>query len=131
MVKNLTVEEFKELVFDYAKEEEWKFKGKNPVIIDFYADWCNPCKTLAPIMEEINDEYDNIDVYKVDTESQGEIAAAFGIKNLPSIHYIPVNDQPQMVVGALPKEMLKQAIDEVLFGKIPDDASDNVSEETK
>ena len=121
MIKNLTTEEFKELVFDYVKSEEWAFKGKKPVVIDFYADWCQPCKMVAPILDELDNEYDNIDIYKVDTEAQGEIAAAFGIKNLPSLLFIPLEGQPQMVVGALPKETLKLAINDVLFGEKPDD----------
>ena len=119
MVKNLTTEEFKELVFDYTQEDkqEWLFKGEKPAIVDYFASWCVPCKTIAPILEELSTEYDDIDFYKVDTEAQPEVAAAFGIQSIPSILFIPMEGQPQMAMGALPKETFKQAIAEILFGE--------------
>jgi len=116
MVEHLTVETFKEKVFDYATEKEWKFKGDTPAIIDFYADWCGPCKMVAPLIEELNTEYDGkVVFYKVDTEAQQELAGAFGIKSIPSILFIPAEGQPQMAQGALPKDAFQNAIKDV-FG---------------
>ena len=115
-MEHLTKETFIEKVFDFEKNQEWKFEGKLPCIIDFYADWCGPCKMVAPILEELSIEYQGkIDIYKVDTEEQQELAAAFGIRSIPSMLFCPTNGQPQMTQGALPKPSLKQAIDEVLL----------------
>jgi thioredoxin len=113
-MENLTVETFKGKIFDYTKETEWSFKGDKPTIIDFYADWCGPCKAVAPVLEELSKEYPSIDFYKVDTDAQNEIAAAFQIRSIPSILFIPVSGMPQMAMGALPKDAFKIAIKEVL-----------------
>jgi thioredoxin 1 len=116
----LTKETFIEKVFDFEKNEEWKFEGKLPCLIDFYADWCGPCKMVAPILEELSIEYEGkIDIYKVDTEDQQELSAAFGIRSIPSMLFCPAEGQPQMSQGALPKPSLKQAIDEVLLAVKP------------
>jgi len=115
-MENLTTESFKEKVFDYEQNKEWSFKGKNPAVIDFYADWCGPCKTIAPILEELDTEYENIDFYKVDTEAEIELARTFGIQSIPSILFIPKEGLPQMAIGALPKETFKKAIAEILVG---------------
>jgi thioredoxin 1 len=115
-MEHLTKETFIEKVFDFEKNQEWKFEGKLPCIIDFYADWCGPCKMVAPILEELSKEYEGkIDIYKVDTEDQQELAAAFGIRSIPSMLFCPAEGQPQMSQGALPKPSLIQAIDEVLL----------------
>ena len=113
---HLTKEEFLKKVANYeANPTEWKYLGDKPCIIDFYADWCGPCKTVAPILEELAKEYDGkIDIYKVDTEDQQELASVFGIKSIPSLLFIPIEGQPQMAQGALPKDSLKQAFKEVL-----------------
>jgi len=113
-MENLTVETFKEKVFDYTQGEEWSFKGTKPAIIDFYADWCAPCKMVAPILEELSGEYEEVDFYKIDTEAQPELAATFGIQSIPSILFIPLGSQPQMAMGALPKETFKLAIAQIL-----------------
>ncbi len=114
-MENLTKEAFKEKVFDFENNKEWKFEGDKPAIIDFYADWCAPCRTLTPVMEELSDEYDGkVDIYKLDTEQEQELAGMFGIRSIPSILFIPVDGQPQMATGALPKESLKKAIEDVL-----------------
>lgn len=111
----LTKETFKQKVFDFEKNTEWSFSGDKPCIIDFYADWCGPCRTIAPIMQELSDEYKGkVDVYKIDTEAEQELAGAFGIRSIPSVLFVPLNDKPQMSVGALPKEGFVQAISEVL-----------------
>ncbi len=114
-MENLTVETFKEKVFDYTQGGEWSFKGTKPAIIDFYADWCNPCKMVAPILEELSNEYPAVDFYKVDTDAQNELAATFGIRSIPSILFIPVTGQPQMAMGALPKATFQKAIKDI-FG---------------
>ena len=114
----LTKQTFQEKVFDYEKNKEWKFEGDKPCLIDFYADWCGPCKMVAPILEELSKEYEGkIDIYKVDTEAEQELAAAFGIRSIPSMLFCPQDGQPQMAQGALPKDSLIQAIDSVLLKK--------------
>jgi thioredoxin len=112
----LTTDKFKEDVFDYTTEKEWKFKGDKPAIIDFYADWCGPCKMVAPILEELSDEYkDKLVIYKVDTEVEQELSAVFQIKSIPSMLFIPVDKQPMMQAGALPKTALKEIIEKELI----------------
>jgi len=114
-MENLTKEAFKEKVFDFEKSKDWKFEGDKPCVIDFYADWCAPCRTLTPIMEELSEEYaDKVDIYKIDTEKEQELAAMFGIRSIPSILFVPVEGQPQMATGALPKDALRKGIKDVL-----------------
>ena len=97
---------------------EWKYLGDKPAIIDFYADWCGPCKMVAPILEELAEEYsDKIYIYKIDTDKEQALASLFGIRSIPSILFIPMTGQPQMAMGALPKAELKKAIDEFLLAK--------------
>jgi thioredoxin 1 len=115
-LEHLTKQTFIDKVFNYEVNKEWKFEGTLPVIIDFYADWCGPCKMVAPILEELSLEYaGKINIYKIDTEAEQELAAAFNIRSIPSMLFIPLNGQPQMAVGALPKDALKNAISEVLL----------------
>jgi len=115
MAENLTVETFKEKVFDYTKDQEWNFKGDKPCIIDFWAEWCQPCKMIAPVIDELSEEYEGkVNFYKVDTEAQQELAAVFGIRSIPSLLFCPKNDAPQMALGAIPKETFYKAIKEVL-----------------
>ncbi|MCK9206529.1 MAG: thioredoxin [Salinivirgaceae bacterium] len=114
MIEYLTQETFKEKVFNYEKNQEWKFEGELPCIIDFYADWCGPCKMVAPILEELSKEYTGkVNVYKVDTEDQRELAGMFGIQSIPSLLFVPKDGQPQMAMGALPKETFKKAFKDV------------------
>lgn len=116
MVEHLTKATFLEKVFNYEKNQEWKFEGTMPCIIDFYADWCGPCKMVAPILDELSGEYDGkINIYKIDTEAEQELASAFGIRSIPSMLFVPMNEQPQMAVGALPKDGLIKAINDVLL----------------
>lgn len=115
MTELLTKETFLQKVFNYEQNKEWKFEGDKPCIIDFYADWCGPCKMVAPILEELSEEYKGkVDIYKVDTEVEQELSAAFGIRSIPSMLFCPSDDQPQMAQGALPKHNLEQVIKEVL-----------------
>jgi len=120
--EHLTVATFKEKVFDYEKNpDNWTFEGYFPCIVDFYADWCKPCKLIAPIMEELATEYEGkINVYKINTEQQRELSSVFGIRSIPAVLFIPMEGQPQMSTGALPKESFKQAIDEFLLGQKKD-----------
>lgn len=115
MIEHLTMDTFKTKVFDFEKSSDWKFEGTKPALIDFYADWCGPCKMVAPVLEELSKEYEGkLDIYKVDTESEQELASMFGIRSIPSLLFIPLNDKPQMAMGALPKESFKQAFKDVL-----------------
>ncbi len=114
-MEHLTKETFVEKIFDFENEKEWKFKGELPAIIDFYADWCQPCKMVAPVLEKLSKEFDGkINIFKVDTEAQGELAGIFQITSIPSILFIPKDDKPQMSMGALPKESFEEAIKTVL-----------------
>ena len=115
MVEHLTKETFLNKVFNYEKNKEWKFEGTKPCIIDFYADWCGPCKMVSPVLEELAKEFDNkLDVFKVNTEEEQELASAFGIRSIPSFLFVPAEGQPQMAMGALPKDTFVKAFKEVL-----------------
>ena len=116
---NLTKADFIAKVANYEESpDKWVYLGDKPCLIDFYADWCGPCKMVAPILEELAEEYkDDIYIYKVDTEAEQELAAAFGIRSIPSILFCPMGEQPQMAQGALPKDGFVQAINEVLLKK--------------
>lgn len=115
MTEHLTKETFLSKVFNYEVNKEWKFEGEKPCLIDFYADWCGPCKTVAPILEELATEFDGkLDIYKIDTEKEVELASVFGIRSIPSLLFVPKSGQPQMAAGALPKDTLVQAFKEVL-----------------
>lgn len=117
MTELLNKESFKEKVFNFETNTEWDFAGDKPAILDFYADWCGPCKTLAPIFEELSKEYEGkIDFYKIDTEKEQELAGMFGIRSIPTIMFMQKDGQePQVVQGALPKQDLKNVIEQV-FG---------------
>ena len=116
---HLTKSEFLTKVVDYEKNpNEWKYLGDKPAIIDFYASWCGPCKMLAPVLEELAAEYgDSIYIYKIDTEQEQELAAAFNIRSIPTLLFVPMSGAPQLAQGALPKAALKDAIDKVLLHK--------------
>jgi thioredoxin len=115
MIEHLTKETFLNKIFNYEKNKEWKFEGEKPCIIDFYADWCGPCKVVAPILEELSKDYDGkINVFKVDTEAEQELASVFGIRSIPSFLFVPAKGQPQMAMGALPKETFVNAFKDVL-----------------
>ncbi|NBC81884.1 MAG: thioredoxin [Bacteroidetes bacterium] len=115
MVEHLTKETFKEKVFNFEQNKEWKFEGDKPAVIDFYADWCGPCKQVAPVLEELSGEYEGkVNIYKIDTESEKELAGMFGIQSIPSLLFIPTDAEPQMAMGALPKETFEKAFKEVL-----------------
>lgn len=114
--QKLTTQDFRNNIFDYTKEQEWSFKGARPAIIDFYADWCGPCRMVAPVLEELSAEFeDKLDIYKVDTEVEQELAAVFGIQSIPSFLFIPMEGLPMLQPGALPKKAFEQVINERLL----------------
>ncbi len=115
MVEHLNMDTFKNKVFNFETNKEWKFEGTRPALIDFYADWCGPCRMVAPVIEELATEYkDKIDIYKVNTEEQGELAGLFNVRSIPSLLFIPVTGAPQMAMGAMPKESFKKAFKDLL-----------------
>ena len=117
-LEHLTKDTFKEKVFNFELNKEWKYEGTKPAIIDFYADWCGPCKMVSPILEDLKDEYaDRLEIYKINTDEERELSAIFGIQSIPSILFIPITGQPQMAMGAIPKETFKKVIEEVLLIK--------------
>jgi thioredoxin 1 len=120
-LEHLTKDTFISKVFDYEKNKEWNYKGEIPCLIDFYADWCGPCKMVAPILEELATEYSGkINIYKVDTEEEQELAAVFGIRSIPSLLFCPAEGAPQMAMGALPKDTFKKAIEDILLKSKPE-----------
>jgi thioredoxin 1 len=117
-VVSLTNETFKKLIFNYESNKEWKYEGTKPAIIDFYADWCPPCRQLSPVVEEIAREYSGkIEVYKVDTQKEATLAQNLGITGLPTLLFIPAEGKPQMTMGALPRENLIKAVNDILLVK--------------
>ncbi|MBL7904990.1 MAG: thioredoxin [Bacteroidales bacterium] len=118
---------FIEKVFNYEQNpNEWKFRGDKPCIIDFYADWCGPCKKVAPVMAELAAQYkDQIVIYKVNTDQERELAQIFNIRSIPSILYCPAQGQPQMTMGALPKAEFEKMIKEILLAPAAAPATQN------
>ncbi len=115
-VTHLTTQEFKEKVFNYDTETEWQYSGSLPAIIDFYADWCGPCKMVAPILEELAKEYEGkLVIYKVDTEKEEELSGVFGIRSIPTFLFIPLKGNPMMQPGAFPKNVFREVIEERLL----------------
>lgn len=116
---HLTTEDFKEKIFNYETETEWQYKDQLPAIIDFYADWCGPCRAVAPVLEELSDEYNGkLIIYKIDTDKETELSALFGIQSIPTFLFIPVQGKPMVQRGALPKNAFKQVIEERLLQNV-------------
>ncbi len=122
----LTKQDFLEKVMNYEKNQtEWVYEGDKPALIDFYADWCGPCKIAGPILEELAKEYEGkIHIYKVDTQKEGELASVFGIQSIPAFLFVPQDGKPTMSNGIAQtpeetKEMFRQMIDEILLGQKP------------
>jgi len=114
-MKNIDASKFKELVFNFEKHEEWKFEGDRPCIVDFYADWCGPCKALAPLLQELSEEYEDVlDIYKVDIQAEQELANVFDIRSIPTMLFIPVEGPATGTAGALPEEQLRIKIEELI-----------------
>jgi thioredoxin len=107
----LTTEQFKERIFDYTKEKDWKYKGDKPCVIDFYATWCGPCKRLAPIMDTLSHLYkDQVVFYKVDTDRERELAYVFQISSIPQVLYVPMEGKPWLLKGLYPQENIEEII---------------------
>jgi len=114
--QQMTTQDFKDKVFNYETEQDWKYKGELPAIIDFYADWCGPCKTVAPVLEELSKEYEGkLIIYKVDTDIESELSSVFGIQSIPTILFIGADGEPMMQPGAFPKHVFKKIIEEKLL----------------
>ena len=115
-VSYISTEQFQKEVFDYVHEKDWKYLGKKPCVIDFYTTWCGPCKRLAPIMEELSNQYaGKVNFYKADTEQERELAYIFQINSIPQVLYVPVEGQPILLKGLYPKEEIIKIIDEHLL----------------
>lgn len=116
-VKHLTYNEFLSKVWDFEDDPTtFKYRGKLPAIVDFYADWCGPCRRVAPIMERLAEEYDGkLLIYKVNTQNEPALAKAFQIRSIPSVLFIPMKGQPMMQVGAMQEEAYRQVIEEQLI----------------
>jgi len=113
-IENLNEETFKAKVFDYERNKDWKYEGELPCLIDFYADWCGPCKMVSPILEELNGEYEGkINIYKVNTEEEKNLSGIFQVQSIPSLLFVPVEGQPQMAQGALSKDSFKKAFTDI------------------
>lgn len=114
--KQMTTKDFKEKVFNYETEQDWKYLGELPAIIDFYADWCGPCKMVAPILEELSTEYEGkLVIYKVNTDVEQELSTVFGIQSIPTMLFIDADGEPMMQPGALPKHVFRKLIEEKLL----------------
>lgn len=126
----MTTADFREKVFDYEQETEWNYRGTLPAIIDFYADWCGPCKAVAPVLEELSDMYDGrLVIYKVDTEAEQELAQIFGISSIPTFLFIPGQGrQPMMQPGAFPKKVFIEVIEEHLLGEAAEGSAESTQE---
>jgi thioredoxin len=115
----MTTQDFKEKVFNYDTEQDWKYAGELPAIIDFYADWCGPCKMVAPVLEELSVEYEGkLVIYKVNTDIEQELSAVFGIQSIPTLLFIDAAGEPMMQPGAFPKHVFKKVIEEKLLGPV-------------
>ncbi len=116
MAEHLTKETFLQKVFDYENNTEWKYQGDLPAVIDFWAPWCGPCRVVGPIIDELSNEYaGRVHFYKVNTDEEQELATVFGIRSIPSLLFVPKEGKPKMAVGALPKDVLKKAVEEELL----------------
>ncbi len=112
----LTTADFKNKIFNYETEKDWKYLGQLPAIIDFYADWCGPCKMVAPVLEELSKEYEGrLNIYKVNTDIEQELSAIFGIQSIPSFLFIDAAGEPSLQPGAYPKHVFKKIIEENLL----------------
>lgn len=119
MAEHLNKQTFLEKVFNYEKNQDWKFEGDLPAVVDFWAPWCGPCKMVGPIIDELSTEYKGkVNFYKVNTDEEQELGTAFGIRSIPSMLFVPKEGQPKMSVGALPKPSLKEAIEKELLKEV-------------
>lgn len=115
-VKTITAKEFRQKVWDYREASGgFKFVGTRPVILDFYADWCPPCRKLSPKLEELAKKYNGqVDVYKINVDNEGELARVFGVKSIPMLLFIPIEGEPTQTLGDLPKSALEEGVQKIL-----------------
>jgi thioredoxin len=114
-MENLTAQSFKNKVFNYDTEQDWKYLGQRPAIIDFYADWCGPCKAVAPILEEVSKDYSGkVDIFKINVDTEPELASMFGVRGIPTLLFIPQTGAPQASSGALPRKAFDEIIEKFL-----------------
>src|SRR5208283_900570 len=119
MSEHLNKQTFRDKVFNYEKNKEWKYEGTLPALVDFWAPWCGPCRLVGPLIDELSKEYyGKVNFYKVNTEEEQELAGMFGIQSIPSLLFIPVGGEPKMALGALPKKELKRIIENELIPSI-------------
>jgi len=112
MAEHLNKDTFQEKVFNYEKNQDWKFEGELPCVVDFWAPWCGPCRMVGPVIDELSNEYaGKVNFYKVNTDEEQELASVFGIRSIPSLLFVPKDGQPKMAMGALPKQAMKEAIE--------------------
>ncbi len=116
MSEHLNKETFRDKIFNYEKNKEWKYEGSLPALVDFWAPWCGPCRLVGPVIDELSKEYHGkVNFYKVNTEEEQELAGMFGIQSIPSLLFIPMGGEPKMALGALPKKELKKIIESELI----------------
>jgi thioredoxin 1 len=112
----MNLADFKEKVFDFEAKEEWKYAGQLPAIIDFYADWCGPCKAIAPVLEDLSKKYEGrLLIYKIDTDKEADLSSIFGIQSIPTLLFIPMEGPPMIQKGAVPKNALEEVIEQRLL----------------
>lgn len=117
-VIHIKQKDFLTKVFNYKADKNWKYLGDKPCIVDFYATWCGPCKRVAPILDELAKEFKGkIIIYKIDTDQEQELSTELGISSIPTLLFCPMNGQPQVANGAIPKESFLKVINEVLLKK--------------
>ncbi len=116
MAEHLTKQTFLTKIFDYTKNQDWKYEGDLPSVVDFWAPWCGPCRMVGPVIEQLSEEYKGkVNFFKINTDEEQELAAVFGIQSIPSLLFIPKDRQPMMSVGALPKQAMKEVIEKELL----------------
>lgn len=116
-VIELNKSEFQRKVYDFEKNpDNWKYEGQLPAVIDFYATWCGPCKAMAPVMDQIAEEYEGkIVVYKVDVDKEQRLASIFGVRSIPTFLFIPLQGDPRHANGAMDIASMRKIIDQTLL----------------
>ena len=119
MAEQLNKESFLKKIFDFEKNEEWKFEGELPAVVDFWAPWCGPCRMVGPVIEELSKEYaGKVNFYKVNTDEEQELMNVFGIRSIPTLLFVPKEGKPKVAVGALPKEAMQEVVEKELLGSL-------------
>lgn len=113
-MRELTSQEFKDKIFDYSTETNFKSKSEKPVIIDFHAEWCGPCKMLSPVLNEVAEENSEIEIYKVNVDNEHEVASKFKVRSIPTLLFVPVDGEPDLHVGMMPKNIIEDKIRDFL-----------------